>query len=155
MDGEHHRRFELSPLFIGLLGIIAGAIMVAIYHCIVITCTSQRRVPNSTNQRQNRQTNQEDRPSSTQFSSATLQQLPIYRHTKESREFTCAICLSDFDEGEGIRVLPECLHSFHAPCIDMWLYNHSNCPICRADTRCLPSRHVIVTSMPHSVGVPP
>ncbi|XVF75358.1 hypothetical protein PTKIN_Ptkin13bG0182000 [Pterospermum kingtungense] len=45
----------------------------------------------------------------------------------------CAVCLSEFEEGEEVRTLPECLHTFHAPCIDMWLYSHTSCPMCRAD----------------------
>ncbi|XP_027348007.1 RING-H2 finger protein ATL64-like [Abrus precatorius] len=45
---------------------------------------------------------------------------------------TCAVCLGDFEEGEELRTLPECLHSFHVQCIDKWLHHHSNCPICRA-----------------------
>ncbi|KAJ8766678.1 hypothetical protein K2173_004502 [Erythroxylum novogranatense] len=44
----------------------------------------------------------------------------------------CAICLSAFEDGEEVRQLPRCKHSFHAACIDMWLYSHSDCPICRA-----------------------
>ncbi|KAK9282584.1 hypothetical protein L1049_010801 [Liquidambar formosana] len=44
---------------------------------------------------------------------------------------TCAICLSEVEEGEDLRTLRECMHSFHVPCIDMWLYSHPNCPICR------------------------
>lgn len=44
----------------------------------------------------------------------------------------CPVCLSVFTDGEEIRQLSLCKHSFHATCIDMWLSNHSNCPICRA-----------------------
>jgi len=43
----------------------------------------------------------------------------------------CSVCLSGFEEGEEVRKLPECKHWFHAPCIDMWLYSHLDCPICR------------------------
>ncbi|XAR67116.1 hypothetical protein NMG60_11013552 [Bertholletia excelsa] len=44
----------------------------------------------------------------------------------------CPICLSLFEEGEEVRKLPRCKHSFHASCIDMWLYSHYDCPVCRA-----------------------
>ncbi|OIW07589.1 hypothetical protein TanjilG_08476 [Lupinus angustifolius] len=44
----------------------------------------------------------------------------------------CPVCLSVFADGEEVRQLSACKHSFHASCIDMWLSNHSNCPICRA-----------------------
>ncbi|BAT76860.1 hypothetical protein LR48_Vigan07g140100 [Vigna angularis] len=43
----------------------------------------------------------------------------------------CSVCLSGFEEGEEVRKLPQCKHWFHAPCIDMWLYSHLDCPICR------------------------
>ncbi|OMO97168.1 Zinc finger, RING-type [Corchorus olitorius] len=44
----------------------------------------------------------------------------------------CPVCLSVFDDGEEVKQLSECKHSFHATCIDLWLNNHNNCPICRA-----------------------
>ncbi|KAJ4799091.1 RING-H2 finger protein ATL5B [Rhynchospora pubera] len=43
----------------------------------------------------------------------------------------CAICLSDFIDGERIRVLPACGHRFHVSCIDTWLRSHCSCPTCR------------------------
>ncbi|WVZ12455.1 hypothetical protein V8G54_016985 [Vigna mungo] len=43
----------------------------------------------------------------------------------------CSVCLSGFEEGEEVRKLLQCKHWFHAPCIDMWLYSHLDCPICR------------------------
>lgn len=52
-------------------------------------------------------------------------------------EPTCAVCLSEFEDGEELRTMPECMHSFHAPCIDMWLYSHRSCPICRLDVTIL------------------
>ncbi|XP_022767525.1 RING-H2 finger protein ATL33-like [Durio zibethinus] len=44
----------------------------------------------------------------------------------------CPVCLSVFADGEEVRQLSGCKHSFHATCIDLWLNNHNNCPICRA-----------------------
>ncbi|KAF8687285.1 hypothetical protein HU200_042965 [Digitaria exilis] len=43
----------------------------------------------------------------------------------------CAICLSEFADGERIRPLPVCGHRFHVLCIDRWLVSHCSCPTCR------------------------
>ncbi|XP_071737945.1 RING-H2 finger protein ATL2-like [Rutidosis leptorrhynchoides] len=51
-------------------------------------------------------------------------------------ELECAICLSLFEDEEIGRKLPDCGHAFHVECIDMWLYSHSTCPICRASIQC-------------------
>ncbi|PIA46635.1 hypothetical protein AQUCO_01500285v1 [Aquilegia coerulea] len=43
----------------------------------------------------------------------------------------CPICLSEFNDGDEIRILPQCGHGFHVGCIDTWLGSHSSCPSCR------------------------
>ncbi|KAK4790965.1 hypothetical protein SAY86_031378 [Trapa natans] len=43
----------------------------------------------------------------------------------------CSICLTEFSEGDELRVLPQCGHGFHVPCVDTWLASHSSCPSCR------------------------
>ncbi|CAN6984664.1 unnamed protein product [Brassica rapa subsp. trilocularis] len=43
----------------------------------------------------------------------------------------CAICLTEFTDGEEIRILPLCNHAFHLACIDKWLTSRSSCPSCR------------------------
>ncbi|XP_037678639.1 E3 ubiquitin-protein ligase RLIM-like [Choloepus didactylus] len=42
----------------------------------------------------------------------------------------CIICITEYTEGNKIRVLP-CSHEYHVHCIDHWLSENSTCPICR------------------------
>lgn len=45
----------------------------------------------------------------------------------------CPICITDFEEGDDLRVLPcEGKHKFHRDCVDPWLLQVSSlCPLCR------------------------
>ncbi|GLJ38368.1 hypothetical protein SUGI_0781360 [Cryptomeria japonica] len=63
----------------------------------------------------------------------TLDALPIaeYKSQNMNEDLECVVCLSKFEENEKIRVIPNCNHSFHAECINMWLHSHTSCPICR------------------------
>ncbi|KAF6156393.1 hypothetical protein GIB67_031514 [Kingdonia uniflora] len=45
--------------------------------------------------------------------------------------FDCAVCLSEFEPDDKLRLLPKCSHAFHIACIDTWLLSHSTCPLCR------------------------
>lgn len=62
-----------------------------------------------------------------------LKALPrtVYRTGFPLGALDCPICLTGFIEGEMVRVLPECCHSFHADCIDAWLVSNASCPSCR------------------------
>lgn len=53
----------------------------------------------------------------------------------------CVICLGEFDDGDKVRVLPRCHHSFHVQCIDPWLATHPSCPTCRDRLLILKGRH--------------
>ncbi|KAH9768868.1 hypothetical protein WN944_018721 [Citrus x changshan-huyou] len=52
----------------------------------------------------------------------------------------CAVCLAEYHGEDTLRILPYCGHSFHATCIDIWLHQHSTCPVCRVSLRELPER---------------
>ncbi|GAB4843637.1 hypothetical protein Ancab_013602 [Ancistrocladus abbreviatus] len=67
---------------------------------------------------------------------SVLKALPTFTYSasKDDRDgaiLDCAVCLSEFEEGEKGRLLPRCNHSFHIDCIDMWFHSHSTCPLCR------------------------
>uniref|UniRef100_A0A7N0VFG8 RING-type domain-containing protein n=1 Tax=Kalanchoe fedtschenkoi TaxID=63787 RepID=A0A7N0VFG8_KALFE len=56
-------------------------------------------------------------------------------------EYECCVCLSAFEDGEEVRELGRCKHSFHAQCIDMWLYSHLDCPLCRQGVEIAATSH--------------
>ncbi|KAK6942944.1 Zinc finger, RING-type [Dillenia turbinata] len=122
---------------------MGGAITVAFCHCLAVGRCSPRQTLNTASPHppHHRQIGPRDTSSSSSGSRVKIS-IPIYKHTKESKEGTCSICLSEFIEEEEIRVLPECSHPFHVPCIDVWLYSHSSCPLCRADIR--PPLHLVL-----------
>lgn len=43
----------------------------------------------------------------------------------------CSVCLSTIVEETMVKLLPNCKHTFHVECIDMWLNSNTTCPICR------------------------
>lgn len=45
----------------------------------------------------------------------------------------CAVCLTEFDDFDRLKILPKCEHVFHPECIDAWLASHVTCPVCRAN----------------------
>ncbi|XP_057969049.1 RING-H2 finger protein ATL39-like [Malania oleifera] len=114
------------PMFYYSLAVVGtAAFIIAVYHLIAIRWCA-------------------DRVSRSQFSRSTPSRLgvenpkariwvPSFTYVKkEEGGGDCAVCLSPFEDGEEVRRLPRCQHSFHAPCIDMWLYSHPDCPLCRS-----------------------
>ncbi|GMH25935.1 hypothetical protein Nepgr_027778 [Nepenthes gracilis] len=67
-----------------------------------------------------------------------LKSLPtfVYAAAANSKGLDCAVCLSEFEDNEMGRVLPECNHSFHIACIDRWFKSDPTCPLCRAPRDC-------------------
>uniref|UniRef100_A0A0E0EP51 RING-type E3 ubiquitin transferase n=1 Tax=Oryza meridionalis TaxID=40149 RepID=A0A0E0EP51_9ORYZ len=61
---------------------------------------------------------------------AAICRIPTLRYHHHQQQ--CGVCLGDFREGERLRRLPPCLHSFHIDCIDAWLATALTCPLCRA-----------------------
>ncbi|KAJ7566118.1 hypothetical protein O6H91_02G089200 [Diphasiastrum complanatum] len=67
---------------------------------------------------------------------ATIASFPVISFSlvrglkKGKTTIECPVCLTEFQEQESIRVL-KCGHCFHLDCIDMWLFSHTTCPLCR------------------------
>jgi hypothetical protein len=67
-----------------------------------------------------------------------INSIPMEQFCKEKFDNgSCAVCLSEFEEGEMVRQLP-CKHSFHRPCIDKWLKRNKVCPLCLQDVESFP-----------------
>lgn len=45
----------------------------------------------------------------------------------------CEICHDAINNGDIIRIINICNHSFHQECIDAWLENNNTCPYCRGN----------------------
>ncbi|XP_022134427.1 RING-H2 finger protein ATL38-like [Momordica charantia] len=56
------------------------------------------------------------------------------------RNAQCTVCLADYHCEDILRILPYCGHSFHVNCIDIWLHQHSTCPVCRVSLREAPDK---------------
>ncbi|CAH8362468.1 unnamed protein product [Eruca vesicaria subsp. sativa] len=45
---------------------------------------------------------------------------------------SCRICQDEFDGGDQVRCLRNCVHVFHKTCIDRWIHDDKmTCPLCR------------------------
>ncbi|KAL4483958.1 hypothetical protein ABPG72_013964 [Tetrahymena utriculariae] len=43
----------------------------------------------------------------------------------------CSICQCDFENNEKLKELNPCKHFYHPDCINQWLKNEKNCPVCK------------------------
>ncbi|TVU22854.1 hypothetical protein EJB05_32575, partial [Eragrostis curvula] len=57
--------------------------------------------------------------------------LPVFEYRATGENWECAICINAVADGEVVRKLPRCMHLFHRGCVDMWLTEHTTCPVCR------------------------
>ncbi|XP_052136190.1 putative RING-H2 finger protein ATL71 [Oryza glaberrima] len=67
----------------------------------------------------------------------------------------CVVCLADYEEKDVLRILPYCGHDFHAVCIDIWLMQHSTCPVCRISLCDYPDSKQTMSPLPSEVIIPP
>lgn len=123
----------IPMLYYTLVVMGVAAIVLAIYNIIII----KRCNRNNNNQPQPTRANLGNRSFENQqrnlLSSFKYRKQVVTKEEEEKGydEYECSVCLSVYEEGDDVRMLPRCKHNFHVLCIDMWLYSHFDCPICR------------------------
>ncbi|KAE9592690.1 hypothetical protein Lal_00028975 [Lupinus albus] len=55
----------------------------------------------------------------------------VYKESFSVKDTQCAVCLLEYQADDKLQQIPACGHTFHMSCIDLWLANHSTCPLCR------------------------
>lgn len=140
-----HNGFPI--IVIAVIGILATAFLLLSYYIFVIKCClNWQRIDILGRFSLSRSRRREDllMGYTTTFENrgldeSVIRSIPIFRFSKREKEgperensfVECAVCLSEFQEQEKLRVIPNCGHLFHIDCIDVWLQNNANCPLCR------------------------
>lgn len=133
---QNNNSQSFSPAVIAVVGILGAAFLLVSYYTMVAKFCILHRA-----RRRNRAVVDDDNeavwPIFTQgLQASVIQSIPVCKYSKSDGLVDgseCAVCLSEFEEEEPLRLLPKCSHAFHLPCIDKWLQSHSNCPLCRAN----------------------
>ena len=71
-----------------------------------------------------------DPQQTTGLTTTQIDNLPLRCFAENDSYEVCSICITEYTAGNMLRILP-CSHEYHYACIDRWLAEHSNCPICR------------------------
>ncbi|XP_010522482.1 PREDICTED: RING-H2 finger protein ATL16-like [Tarenaya hassleriana] len=154
-------------LAVAVIGILATAFLLVSYYVFVIKCCLNwhridllRRF--SLSRRRNGQDplmiySRELRDRG--LDESEIRALPIFQFKKrvgdrnegeeDKTSQECSVCLNEFQEDEKLRIIPNCCHLFHIDCIDIWLQNNANCPLCRTSVSCnssFPPDHVMAPS---------
>ena len=123
---------DFSPLILAVIGTLASAFLLVIYFTF-ISKYCRRRGGRTVDQMFNDPTWQ---VASAGLAEDLIRSITVYKYKKNGgvvEGTDCSVCLSEFEDGEKLRLLPKCNHAFHLPCIDTWLKSHSSCPLCRFD----------------------
>ncbi|KAL3536197.1 hypothetical protein ACH5RR_004658 [Cinchona calisaya] len=129
------------PLLISVVGVFSTCTALVIYHFVLIKYCKRRTQTATPN------ANEAHAVSAilpTGVDQKLLETIPIipYSSNKQQEEnddhhlfrvdqSECVVCLGELEHGEFVRLLPNCKHAFHVPCIDQWFVAHTSCPICR------------------------
>ncbi|KAJ1409443.1 Zinc finger, RING-type [Sesbania bispinosa] len=142
----HPSSTSFPIIAIAIIGIMATAFLLVSYYIFVIKCCLNwhridilRRFSPS-RRREDPSAMYSPGTELRGLDEAVIRLIPVIQYkTEVNRDSTngersfceCAVCLNEFQEDEKLRIIPNCSHVFHIDCIDVWLQNNANCPLCR------------------------
>lgn len=134
------------PFVIAIIGILGSALLLVSYYAIVSRYCKKR---DSSRRRETHfpivESVENQHPSNHEpwivssgngLDEALIKSITLLKYKKGDgliEGTDCSVCLSEFQDDESLRLLPNCSHAFHVMCIDTWFKSHSNCPLCRAN----------------------
>ncbi|XP_019230094.1 PREDICTED: RING-H2 finger protein ATL16-like [Nicotiana attenuata] len=148
LHSSSHSSFPI--IAIAIIGIFAIIFLLVIYYVFVIKCClNWQRIDLLRPFSFSRRRNIEDplmvysqAVENRGLNESVIRSIPVFQYKKREEKkddllventtsCECVVCLNEFQENEMLRVIPNCAHVFHIDCIDIWLQNNANCPLCR------------------------
>lgn len=140
-----HNGFPI--IVIAIIGILATALLLLGYYIFVIKCCLNWHRIDILGRFSLSRNRRNDDPlmgytpgiESRGLDESVIRSIPIFQFKNIKKQdpekgisfSECAVCLNEFHEQEKLRMIPNCGHLFHIDCIDVWLQNNANCPLCR------------------------
>ncbi|KAK4357032.1 hypothetical protein RND71_022642 [Anisodus tanguticus] len=147
-SSSHHAGFPI--IAVAIIGILTTGILLVSYYIFVIKCClNWHRIDLLGRFSFSRNRRVEDplmvyspAVENRGLDESVIRSIPVFKYKKREEKdgalggnatfsCECAVCLNEFQENEKLRVIPNCAHIFHIDCIDVWLQNNANCPLCR------------------------
>ncbi|RZS10507.1 hypothetical protein BHM03_00041744 [Ensete ventricosum] len=136
-------------LALSIIGILTTAIVLLSYYLFVTKCCLNWHHSGFLGRRPAPSTAFSTSADNLGLDESIIQAIPTFRYRKRTESARrrssfreCAVCLSEFQEEERVRLLPSCFHVFHIDCIDTWLQTSASCPLCRSSiTAPIPTQH--------------
>lgn len=160
LDDDHHKnRYNINGkiMVTAIISLSFVVLLVTLLH-IYVRCVLRRQVRRRASLRPlGLYATAHDSPmAKTGLDPTVIASLPVFTFKQDvgkARAIECAVCLSMLEDGEAIRILPNCNHNFHTDCIDKWLSTNSTCPICRTEAE--PRGVVLEPGEATAVGIQP
>jgi E3 ubiquitin-protein ligase RNF38/44 len=131
-DGERNS-VAFKPSTAVIVGVLTTTFFLVLLLLLYAKHCNVADIPVASNANPNGESNLHKRKNSG-IERTVVESLPAFKFgslTGQKNGLECAVCLNGFEDPEVLRLLPKCKHAFHMECVDMWLDQHSSCPLCR------------------------